>query len=80
MAVTYLMDSNVLIDYTSNQFSGSTEKILDSIFDAGFHFSIISKIEVLGFKTSEEVLSELDEFYRWVLCIPFPKRLQRPAS
>lgn len=62
MAVTYLMDSNVLIDYTSRTFSISTEKILDLIFDTGFNFSIISKIEVLGFNTSKETLSKLEEF------------------
>lgn len=62
MAVTYLMDSNVLIDYTSRAFSSSTEKILDSIFDTGFNFSIISKIEVLGFNASTDILNKLDEF------------------
>lgn len=62
MAVSYLMDSNVLIDYTSRSFPTEIEKLLDPIFDRGFHFSIISKIEVLGFNAPESDLIKLGEF------------------
>jgi predicted nucleic acid-binding protein len=75
MVVTYLMDSNVLIDYTSRTFSGSIEKILDAIFDTGFHFSIISKIEVLGFNTSKETLNKLEEFLSLGVEYPLSKEI-----
>jgi len=60
--VTYLLDSNVLIDYTSKGFSAIAEKRLDLIFDAEFYYSIISRLEVLGFEAPEHVLISLDEF------------------
>jgi len=62
MKVTYLIDSNVFIDYLGNKFNAIASKKLDKIFDSGFHFSIISRIEVLGFDATEEELLELRGF------------------
>ena len=49
MAATYFIDSNVFIEYTSRKFSGLAEQKLDDIFNNDFHYSIISRIEVLGY-------------------------------
>ncbi|MBX2900549.1 MAG: type II toxin-antitoxin system VapC family toxin [Cyclobacteriaceae bacterium] len=62
MGLTYLLDSNVLIDYTSRKFSLEVEIELDKIFDSTFHYSVISKLEVLGYQASESELSNLEEF------------------
>ena len=62
MAATYLMDSNVLIDYTGRKFSGVPEQKLDAIFDDAFYFSIISKMEVLGYNAPAEILQNLSDF------------------
>lgn len=62
MATTYLTDSNVLIDYTSKKFSAGPEKRLDAIFDEFFHYSIISRLEVLGFNAPAEILQNLENF------------------
>jgi predicted nucleic acid-binding protein len=62
MAATYLMDSNVLIDYTGRKFSGMPEQKLDAIFDDTFYFSIISKMEVLGYNAPAEILQNLSDF------------------
>lgn len=43
------MDSNVLIDYASGKFSGAAELKLDGIFNESFHYSILSRMEVLGY-------------------------------
>lgn len=75
MAVTYLMDSNVLIDYTSRTFSDSTEKILDTIFNNKFHFSIITKIEVMGFNAPPDKLDELDEFLSLGIMYPLSREI-----
>lgn len=56
------MDSNVLIDYASGKFTGAAEQKLDGIFDDSFHYSIISRMEVLGYNASPEVLKNIEEF------------------
>lgn len=62
MVVTYLLDSNVLIDYTSKNFSQEIEREMDTVFDDQFYFSIISRLEVLGFNGAKEELTALEEF------------------
>ena len=42
MAASYLMDSNVLIDYAGRKFKGKAEQRLDEAFDEIFYYSIIS--------------------------------------
>ncbi len=62
MAKSYLVDSNVIIDYLSKKFSGSAERKLDNIFNELFHFSIISRMEVLGFNAPDKVLEDVADF------------------
>lgn len=62
MAATYLIDSNILIDYTGKKFSGISEQKLDTIFDNLFHYSIISRMEVLGYNLPPEVLKQFEAF------------------
>lgn len=56
------MDSNVLIDYTRRKFTGKAEKRLDEIFDSTFYYSMISRLEVLGFNAPAEVLQNIEDF------------------
>lgn len=58
----YLIDSNVLIDYVGRKFYGHGEERLDQIFDSLFYYSIISRIEVLGFNATSMVLDSLEGF------------------
>jgi predicted nucleic acid-binding protein len=63
MAAPYLIDSNVFIEYTSKKFSGLAEQKLDDIFNNQFHYSIISRMEVLGYgKASPNELQNLSYF------------------
>lgn len=62
MGLSYLPDSNVIIDYTGKMFTGSTELKLDTVFNGTFYYSIISRIEVLGFNMPFEVLQDLQNF------------------
>lgn len=62
MGLSYLMDTNVIIDYTGKKFTGSAEEKLDTAFNDSFHYSIISRIEALGFDAEVEELQELDDF------------------
>lgn len=58
----YLLDSNVLIDYTSNRFSSAQLKVLDNILDTDFNISVITKIEILGFKVKAEEERQMEIF------------------
>lgn len=62
MGLSYLLDSNVIIDYTGKMFTGSAELKLDTVFNGIFYYSIISRIEVLGFNMPFEVLQDLQNF------------------
>jgi predicted nucleic acid-binding protein len=61
----YIVDSNVLIDYVAERFKPSQLKILDSIFDEALRFSVITKIEVLGFKGIPEEEYKMTEFINY---------------
>jgi predicted nucleic acid-binding protein len=62
MERSYLIDSNILIDYISQKFSGNPEQKLDSIFDKEFFCSIISRLEVLGFDAPQQSLDNIGQF------------------
>lgn len=62
MGLDYLMDSNIIIDYTSKKFTASAELKLDTVFNSIFYYSIISRIEVIGFNMDALVLQELQDF------------------
>lgn len=64
MGLSYLMDTNVIIDYTSKRFTSSAEVALDAAFNGVFHYSIISRIEVLGFRADTVILQNLEAFLR----------------
>jgi predicted nucleic acid-binding protein len=49
MGQKYLIDSNVIIDYTNNNLSKNGLDFIENIIDNDFNLSIITKIEVLGF-------------------------------
>jgi len=62
MGMNMLVDSNVIIDYLSNRIAEKSANQLDIYFNSNFSVSIISKIEVLGFKTQEYELKQLESF------------------
>ncbi len=59
---TYLIDSNVLIDYIGKKFDSVAEEKLDAVFNTSFNYSVISKIEVLGFNASAGTLQGIESF------------------
>ena len=62
MGLNYIMDSNVIIDYTGKKFTGAAELELDKAFNNVFYYSIISRIEVIGFNAPDVILRELENF------------------
>ena len=50
MENTYLIDTNVILDYMANRLPAKSADKLDKIIDSDFYISIINKIELLGFR------------------------------
>ncbi len=48
--MAYLIDSNVIINYMAQNFTNKVLERLDAVVDASFNYSVISKMEVLGYK------------------------------
>jgi predicted nucleic acid-binding protein len=58
----YLIDTNAVIDYLSKKLSSFGMDFMNSIVDAVPNISVITKIEVLGFKASVEHYHLLNNF------------------
>lgn len=58
----YLIDTNAVIDYLGKKLSYSGMDFMDRIVDAVPNISVITKIEVLGFNTSDEHSQLLNNF------------------
>ena len=59
MEKNFLIDTNVIIEFSAGNFSGPAFKTLSVIIDNGPIISIINKIKVLGFT---DVSPEIEEF------------------
>lgn len=58
----YLIDTNVVIDYLGKKLPATGINFLNGIIDAIPKVSVVTKIEVLGFKTSDEHYQLLTNF------------------
>ena len=47
---TYLVDTNILIYYLAGAFSPDQKQVIDTILEGSFTISIITRIELLGWK------------------------------
>lgn len=62
MGQQYLIDSNALIDYLSGSLPNAGKAFMDQVINAIPFVSVISKIEVLGYKSTEEASILLSGF------------------
>ena len=66
MGKGYLIDSNVLIEYTGDLLPENAHSFVSDVIDEQFNISVISKIEVLGHNTAgkdmEDFISLADVF------------------
>jgi len=60
----YLIDSNVIIHYIGYQFTSVQKQKLDEILDGFFHYSVISRIEVLNDQKADH--SEYNKLVRFL--------------
>ena len=70
MGQRYLIDSNVIIDYTTNIFPSGASEFVEQVFNKDFSISVIVKIEVLGFNDEPAKLEGLEEFLKTASVIP----------
>lgn len=62
MGKRYLIDSNVIIDYTALRLPEKGSDFVENLFDTDFLISVATKIEVLGFNDVPEKLLAMEEF------------------
>lgn len=62
MGQRYLIDSNVIIDYSLDILPAKVSEFVEQIFNTDFLISAIVKIEVLGFNDEPAKLQGLEEF------------------
>ena len=59
----YLIDTNIIIYYLNNEIPQKSKKIITDILINNFNISVISKMELLGFKEhTEESFSKTKQF------------------
>lgn len=61
MGEKYLIDTNVVISFSENKLSANAKAFVVSVIDSEPHFSVINKIELLGFTDTRIAIEELIE-------------------
>ncbi len=69
MGKQYIIDSNVVIDYLAGKISGTGMSFVNDIINEIPAISVITKIEILGFKTTNEASRLLESFVQDSLVI-----------
>lgn len=62
MGQRFLIDTNVIIDYTSNLIPSNGTAFVENIFNTAFNTSVVVKIEVLGYNDAPAKMQLLEEF------------------
>jgi predicted nucleic acid-binding protein len=62
MGQNYLIDTNVVIDYTSNLLPAKGEVFVENIFNTGFNISVVVQIEALGYDGDPAKMLLLEKF------------------
>jgi len=67
MGTKYLLDSNVIIGYLDNKITQSGITFVSAVINKVPNVSVISKIEVLRFNTTETVTEVLRSFFNYAV-------------
>lgn len=70
MGQRFLIDTNVIIDYTSNRLDDKGSAFAENIFNTGFNTSVVVKIEVLGYNDAPAKMQLLEEFLATAVIYP----------
>lgn len=61
-SIGYLIDSNVIINYLSENLEAAQLDFLDDLFSNSLYVSVITEMEVLGYSMPQEIESVFMEF------------------
>lgn len=75
----YLMDSNAVIDYLGRKFTLPAMEFMSEVVDAIPFVSIITKIEVLGFTTSDTHMRLLADFMNDAVVVELTEEVAQTA-
>lgn len=70
MGQGFLIDTNVIIDYTSNLIADNGSAFVENIFNTAFNISVVVKIEVLGYNDAPAKMRLLEDFLASATIIP----------
>ncbi len=70
MGKRFLIDTNVIIDYTANLFDDNGSAFVENIFNTGFTISVVVKIEALGYHNDTFKMHLLEEFLATATIFP----------
>jgi predicted nucleic acid-binding protein len=62
MGQRFLIDTNVIIDYTANLIPDKGTSFVENIFNSDFNISVVVKIEALGYNDIPAKMQLLEEF------------------
>ncbi|HEY5325994.1 MAG TPA: type II toxin-antitoxin system VapC family toxin [Mucilaginibacter sp.] len=70
MGKGYLIDSNVIIDYSASRLPQKGSDFVEQLFNGNFLISVAVKIEVLGFADIPDKLLAMEEFLNTAILLP----------
>jgi len=79
MGPRYLIDSNVLIDYTALRLPKKASDFVEALFNTNFLISVVVKIEVLGFNDAPQKLLAMEEFVNTAIVLPLEEPVTNQA-
>jgi len=77
MGQRYLIDSNIIIDYTAYRLPKKGSDFMEQFFNKDFLISIVVKIEVLGFNEVPAKLKAMEEFVNTAAVLPLDEAVTR---
>jgi predicted nucleic acid-binding protein len=77
MGMKYLIDTNVIIDYTSNLLNKEGFEFIENIFNTDFNISVIVEIEALGYNEEVSKMQLLEKFLALANVIPLDKTVTK---
>ena len=80
MGQRFLIDTNVIIDYTSNLIPGNGTAFVENIFNTAFNTSVVVKIEVLGYNDAPAKMKLLEEFLASATLFPLDDAVTQKLS
>lgn len=75
MVERYLVDSNVIIDFSANRISDNGTQFVENLFDSNFIISVVTEIEVLGYDEIPSKINLLEEFLNTAFIFQLDKEI-----